>query len=41
MNFAEWVIDEIRREVALWLAAPTLTSHTDEGKQPGVLDRGV
>ena len=30
--FAEWVIDEIRREIAVWLVAPTLTADTDEEK---------
>jgi hypothetical protein len=40
MNFAEWVKDEVRREVAVWLAAPTLTSHRDEEKPLGVADDG-
>jgi hypothetical protein len=40
MNFAEWVKDEVRREVAVWLAAPTLTSHTVEEKPLGVADGG-
>jgi len=40
MDFREWVIDEIRREIAVWTAAATLTADTDEEKPLGVADGG-